>query len=48
MNTPLRYAAPDRRPERPSLALRLCRALFLLGVWVLVGLAGLAAWSRLT
>ena len=43
---PVRYAAPDPAKGPTPLA-RVFRVLIVLGVWMLVGLAGLAAWVRL-
>ena len=49
MNGNIRYAAGDKQRDGPAAgaAVRIFRALILLGVWILVGLAGLAVWARL-
>ncbi len=47
MNTKIRYAAPEPTRTHHGPWARVFRLLILLGVWVLVGLAGLAAWVRL-
>ena len=46
MNARLRYAAADPCAP-PGLLVRLLRTLILFGVWTLVGLSGVAAWSHL-
>ena len=46
MNTQIKYAAPEPVRDDPGPWARLFRVLILLGVWVLVGLAGLAVWVR--
>ena len=46
MNPLIRHAA-SKPPPGPGPVARLLRALILLGVWALVGLSALTAWSRL-
>lgn len=46
-NSTLRYAAPRAAKPKYTPLVSLFRTLILLGVWVLVGLAGLLVWAKL-
>lgn len=47
MNARIRYTLTST-PETPGTLARLFKALILLGVWILVGLAALVTWAHLT
>lgn len=47
MSFQIRFVTPET-PQQAGLVVRLLRGAILVGVWMLVGLAGLAAWIRLS
>ena len=47
MSFQMRFVTPETPPPTGGLV-RLLRGGILVGVWILVGLAGLAAWTRLS